>query len=98
MAEQQAQRRVGRVRGNMSEDSLRTMKKRAPQIGAGPLDPWGAGPPAGADELDQLVYLSNLVGRDQRLVQPGGGNSSVKLDDVLFVKGSGTDMRTIGRA
>ncbi|MGE5742900.1 MAG: bifunctional rhamnulose-1-phosphate aldolase/short-chain dehydrogenase, partial [Gemmatimonadota bacterium] len=60
-------------------------------------DRWSAGPAAGADELDQLVYLSNLVGREPRLVQPGGGNTSVKLGEVLLVKGSGTDLRTIDR-
>src|SRR5438445_8659124 len=60
-------------------------------------DAW-AGPAAGADELDQLVYLSNLVGREPGLVQPGGGNTSIKLGDALLVKGSGTDLRTIGRA
>jgi rhamnose utilization protein RhaD (predicted bifunctional aldolase and dehydrogenase)/NAD(P)-dependent dehydrogenase (short-subunit alcohol dehydrogenase family) len=60
-------------------------------------DRWGAGPAAGADELDQLVYLSNLVGREPRLVQPGGGNTSVKIGEVLLVKGSGTDLRTIDR-
>src|SRR5512147_1289657 len=60
-------------------------------------DRWGAGPAADADELDQLVYLSNLVGREPRLVQPGGGNTSVKIGEVLLVKGSGTDLRTIDR-
>lgn len=59
------------------------------------------------DELDQAIYLSNLVGADPTLTQPGGGNSSVKrreLDvvgrsvEVLRVKGSGTDLATIGRA
>jgi rhamnulose-1-phosphate aldolase/alcohol dehydrogenase len=56
-------------------------------------------------ELALLVYLSNLIGQDGSLTQPGGGNSSLKqreLDfagrsvDVLRVKGSGTDLRTIG--
>jgi rhamnose utilization protein RhaD (predicted bifunctional aldolase and dehydrogenase)/NAD(P)-dependent dehydrogenase (short-subunit alcohol dehydrogenase family) len=42
------------------------------------------------------VHLSNLLGRDPRLVQPGGGNTSIKLGDALLVKGSGTDLRTIG--
>ena len=59
---------------------------------------------AGADEIAHVVYLSNLIGADVDLVQPGGGNTSVKLeeDDVfgkrvtaLAVKGSGTDLRTI---
>jgi rhamnose utilization protein RhaD (predicted bifunctional aldolase and dehydrogenase)/NAD(P)-dependent dehydrogenase (short-subunit alcohol dehydrogenase family) len=60
-------------------------------------DRWDSGPPAGADLLGQLVYLSNIVGREPRLVQPGGGNSSVKSGDTLLVKGSGTDLRSIGR-
>jgi rhamnulose-1-phosphate aldolase/alcohol dehydrogenase len=59
------------------------------------------------DELAELIYLSHLVGADVTLTQPGGGNSSVKrreLDftgrpvDVLRVKGSGTDLATIGAA
>jgi rhamnose utilization protein RhaD (predicted bifunctional aldolase and dehydrogenase)/NAD(P)-dependent dehydrogenase (short-subunit alcohol dehydrogenase family) len=59
---------------------------------------------AGTDDISQLVYLSNLIGADVSLVQPGGGNTSVKLeeDDIfgcsvqaLAVKGSGTDLRTI---
>ena len=52
---------------------------------------------AGADPLDQLVHLSHLMGQDTRLVQPGGGNTSTKDGDTLLVKGSGTDLRTIGR-
>jgi rhamnose utilization protein RhaD (predicted bifunctional aldolase and dehydrogenase) len=50
------------------------------------------------DPLDSLVRLSRLLGSDTRLVQPGGGNTSIKLGDALLVKGSGTDLRTIGRA
>jgi rhamnulose-1-phosphate aldolase/alcohol dehydrogenase len=59
-----------------------------------------------ADDLDALKYISNLIGLDPTLTQPGGGNSSVKrreVDvlgrelDVLRVKGSGTDLATIGR-
>ncbi|HEU4599268.1 MAG TPA: SDR family oxidoreductase [Solirubrobacterales bacterium] len=48
------------------------------------------------DPLAALVRLSNRIGQDPRLVQPGGGNTSVKLDGTLLVKGSGTDLRTIG--
>ena len=58
---------------------------------------WGGGPAPDADELAQLVYLSNLIGRESRLVQPGGGNTSIKVGDALLVKGSGTDLRTVGR-
>ena len=36
-------------------------------------DQWNDGPPGAAsgDALDQLVYLSNLIGRETRLVQRG---------------------------
>ena len=49
------------------------------------------------DALDSLVHLSHLLGQETRLVQPGGGNTSIKVGDALLVKGSGTDLRTIGR-
>jgi rhamnose utilization protein RhaD (predicted bifunctional aldolase and dehydrogenase)/NAD(P)-dependent dehydrogenase (short-subunit alcohol dehydrogenase family) len=51
----------------------------------------------GGDPLDHLVHLSHLIGNDPRLVQPGGGNTSIKVGDTLLVKGSGTDLRTITR-
>jgi rhamnulose-1-phosphate aldolase/alcohol dehydrogenase len=63
--------------------------------------------PTTGDDLDALVALSNAVGADGTLTQPGGGNSSIKrraLDfagrevDVLSVKGSGTDLASITRA
>lgn len=60
-----------------------------------------------ADELDpveRLVYRSNLLGSDWRITNTGGGNTSSKLEekdpltgatvDVLWVKGSGGDLRT----
>lgn len=53
--------------------------------------------PLTPDPLDSLVRLSHRLGSDPRLVQPGGGNTSIKLGDELLVKGSGTDLRTIGR-
>ena len=49
------------------------------------------------DALDSLVQLSHRLGRETRLVQPGGGNTSIKIGDALLVKGSGTVLRTIGR-
>jgi len=60
---------------------------------------------AGKTDVEQLVHLSNLIGSDLALVQPGGGNTSVKVAEpdifgceaeALVVKGSGTDLRTIG--
>lgn len=57
---------------------------------------------------DRLVYRSNLLGSDQRITNTGGGNTSAKLTDtdpltgapvtVLWVKGSGGDLRTSTRA
>ena len=41
------------------------------------------------DSLDELVTLSNLLGRETRLVQPGGGNSSIKM----MLKGDSGRMR-----
>jgi rhamnulose-1-phosphate aldolase/alcohol dehydrogenase len=56
------------------------------------------------DPVDQLVYRSNLLGSDQRITNTGGGNTSSKIMEkdpltgemveVLWVKGSGGDLRT----
>ena len=63
-----------------------------------------------ADQLDpvgRLVYRSNLLGADGRITNTGGGNTSAKLPEtdplsgetveVLWVKGSGGDLRTAKR-
>jgi len=63
---------------------------------------------AGAlDPVGRLIYRSNLLGSDQRITNTGGGNTSSKLDEkdpltgqkaaVLWVKGSGGDLRTSTR-
>lgn len=48
---------------------------------------------------ERLVYRSNLLGADRRITNTGGGNTSAKLveqnAEVLWVKGSGGDLRTI---
>jgi rhamnulose-1-phosphate aldolase/alcohol dehydrogenase len=59
------------------------------------------------DPLDRLVYRSNLLGADWRVTNTGGGNTSSKLlekdpltgepVEVLWVKGSGGDLRTARR-
>src|SRR5918993_2190725 len=56
---------------------------------------------------DRLVYRSNILGSDQRITNTGGGNTSSKISekdpltgqpiDVLWVKGSGGDLRTSTR-
>ena len=62
----------------------------------------------GLDPVERLVYRSNLLGSDQRITNTGGGNTSSKLEardpltgeseQVLWVKGSGGDLRTSKRA
>ena len=59
------------------------------------------------DAVDRLVYRSNLLGADQRITNTGGGNTSSKIwqvdplggaeVDVMYVKGSGGDLRTAKR-
>ena len=69
---------------------------------------WDDAKAASLDQVERLVYRSNLLGSDQRITNTGGGNTSSKIDDVdpitgrpvrvLWVKGSGGDLRTSGRA
>ena len=70
-------------------------------------DLWNDAETAGMDEPELLRYRSNLLGRDLRLTNFGGGNTSAKLPghdpvtgenvEVLWVKGSGGDLGTIKR-
>jgi rhamnulose-1-phosphate aldolase/alcohol dehydrogenase len=56
------------------------------------------------DPAERLIYRSNKLGTDQRITNTGGGNTSSKLRErdpltseeveVLWVKGSGGDLRT----
>ena len=57
------------------------------------------------DPLKLRAYTSNLLGADQDLVMHGGGNTSVKVmeknilgeeKEILYVKGSGHDLKTMG--
>lgn len=60
------------------------------------------------DSVERLRYRSNILGDDQRITNTGGGNTSSKVlmkdpltgdeVDVLWVKGSGGDLRTSTRA
>ena len=47
------------------------------------------------DPLALRVYTSRLLGSNQDLVLHGGGNTSVKIGDYLYVKGSGWDLASI---
>jgi len=59
------------------------------------------------DPVARLIYRSNILGADQRITNTGGGNTSSKITDsdpltgepveVLWVKGSGGDLRTSKR-
>src|SRR5580700_1630162 len=70
-------------------------------------DLWDAEVAAGFDEPELLRYRSNLLGRDLRITNFGGGNTSSKIveidpvsgaaTEVLWVKGSGGDLGSIQR-
>ncbi|MDD5211107.1 MAG: class II aldolase/adducin family protein [Sulfuricurvum sp.] len=47
------------------------------------------------DPLGMRVYTSKLLGQSKELVLHGGGNTSVKMDGILYVKGSGWNLDTI---
>ena len=70
-------------------------------------DLWNDAEAAKLAGVDRLVYRSNKLGSDQRITNTGGGNTSSKLMEknpltgenveVLWVKGSGGDLRTSTR-
>jgi rhamnulose-1-phosphate aldolase/alcohol dehydrogenase len=65
---------------------------------------WDSHKAGNLDPVERLVYRSNLLGSDQRITNTGGGNTSAKIQEtdpltgqtveVLWVKGSGGDLRT----
>ncbi len=65
---------------------------------------WNETDTAKLSGVDRLVYRSNKLGSDQRITNTGGGNTSSKITEtdpltgeqveVLWVKGSGGDLRT----
>ena len=46
-------------------------------------------------QLKALAEMSNKYGSDSEYVLAGGGNTSFKNDEFLFIKGSGTALATI---
>src|ERR1700742_2071505 len=68
---------------------------------------WDDATAAKLDPVGRLIYRSNLLGSDQRITNTGGGNTSAKITEkdplsgqpteVLWVKGSGGDLRTSTR-
>lgn len=66
---------------------------------------WRGDEAQGLSPLQLLVYRSNLLGRDRTVCNWGGGNTSMKttevdfrgrLREVLWVKGSGSDLAAAG--
>src|SRR2546426_3780705 len=67
-------------------------------------DLWNDAQASKLDPVGRLVYRSNKLGADQRVTNTGGGNTSSKITEkdpltgepveVLWVKGSGGDLRT----
>ena len=49
------------------------------------------------DDLDRIVALSNYYGSDPDFLLAGGGNTSMKTEDSLFIKASGFSLAGIGR-
>ena len=69
-----------------------------------PEDRWDSLKAEGLSPLDALTYRSNLLGSDRSVANWGGGNTSTKSNEndhrgveteVLWVKGSGSDLATI---
>src|SRR5205085_9260148 len=68
---------------------------------------WNDGDAAKLDPVGRLIYRSNKLGSDLRITNTGGGNTSSKIIEtdpltkqpveVLWVKGSGGDLRTSTR-
>jgi rhamnulose-1-phosphate aldolase/alcohol dehydrogenase len=68
---------------------------------------WNDAEAAKLDPVGRLIYRSNKLGSDQRITNTGGGNTSSKISEkdpltrqsteVLWVKGSGGDLRTSNR-
>jgi len=68
---------------------------------------WNDADAAKLDPVGRLIYRSNKLGEDQRITNTGGGNTSAKISEkdpltgeqveVLWVKGSGGDLRTSKR-
>ena len=68
---------------------------------------WNSADAVAANSVEELIHRSNCLGTDQRITNTGGGNTSSKIMEkdpvtgedveVLWVKGSGGDLRTSKR-
>jgi rhamnulose-1-phosphate aldolase/alcohol dehydrogenase len=83
------------------------MSTKPASSAAKPYPAWDAAHAATLDAVGKLIYRSNLLGSDQRVTNTGGGNTSAKImekdpitgkeTEVMWVKGSGGDLRTSTR-
>src|SRR6187402_3472896 len=81
-----------------------TVVQKAPQASPEIENRWDDAHAARLSPAELLLYRSNLLGSDKRITNTGGGNTSAKLTEkdpltgkaveVLWVKGSGGDLRT----
>ena len=65
---------------------------------------WNPADPVAPNSVEELIHRSNCLGTDQRITNTGGGNTSSKISEkdpltgemieVMWVKGSGGDLRT----
>jgi len=65
---------------------------------------WNPADPVAPNSVEELIHRSNCLGTDQRITNTGGGNTSSKIFEkdpltgemveVMWVKGSGGDLRT----
>jgi rhamnulose-1-phosphate aldolase/alcohol dehydrogenase len=65
---------------------------------------WNPADPVAPNSVEELIHRSNCLGNDQRITNTGGGNTSSKIFEkdpltgemveVMWVKGSGGDLRT----
>jgi rhamnose utilization protein RhaD (predicted bifunctional aldolase and dehydrogenase) len=71
-----------------------------------PTNLWNNADTAGLSGLDLLVYRSHLLGADRSVCNIFGGNTGSKTTEsdfrgrpvrTLWVKGSGSDLATMGR-
>ena len=69
-----------------------------------PVNQWERQKANSLQGLEELVYRSNLLGRDRTIANWGGGNTSMKTVEkdfrgretsVMWVKGSGSDLATM---
>ena len=68
---------------------------------------WDDAHASSLDAVGRLIYRSNILGADGRITNTGGGNTSAKIVEtdplsgqeveVMWVKGSGGDLRTAKR-